>query len=88
MELEWDGDLRGDGNQLQQSLRGCLAVIFLASDLDDVAGVVSIDHGLSILYSLVREFDLNLEVSRYLLHLGSLGSHDGPKKCGIKIFQF
>ena len=81
VELEWDGDLRGDGHQLQQSLAGFLAIIFLASDLDDVAGVVSIDHGLAILNSLVREFDLNLEVSRDLLHLGSLGSHDGPRSC-------
>ena len=80
VELEWNGDLRGDGDQLQQSLRGLLAVLLLASDLDDVAGVVSIDHGLAILYSLVREFDLNLEVSRDLLHLGSLGSLDSPKR--------
>ena len=78
VELEWDGDLRGDGHQLQQSLAGFLAIIFLASDLDDVAGVVSINHRLAILHCLVGEFDLNLEVSRDLLNFRSLGSHDGP----------
>ena len=79
VELEWNGDLRGDGDQLQQSLRGLLAVLLLASDLDDVAGVVPVDHRLAILYCLVRELDLNLEVRGDLLHLGALGSHNSPK---------
>ena len=81
MELEGDGDLGGDGNQLQQGLGGLLAVILLAGDLDDVAGVVAVAHRLAILNCLVGEFDLNLEVSRDLLHLGSLGPHHGPERC-------
>ncbi len=48
MELEGDGDLGGDGDQLKEGLGGLGAVLGLAGDLDDVrVGGSSVDGGIS-----------------------------------------
>merc|ERR1719495_769229 len=73
VKLEGNADLSRDGDQLQESLAGTLAVVLLAGDLDDVGvGGSSLSVILflsSILNCFVRELNLDIEVCGDLLDL-------------------